>query len=153
MTQSGETYLPMGLAAPVPGRDGLELPFWEAAANGDLVAQRCNACEGWQWGPEWMCHHCYSFELSWVAPPGPARLFSWERSYYPVHPALREHGPYLSVVVEFPEADDIRMVGNLLGDPAQEVLIGTEVVPVFEHRPAADGAPEHTLVQWAIPRS
>ena len=25
--------------------------------------QRCNACGGWQWGPEYICHRCHSFDL------------------------------------------------------------------------------------------
>ena len=25
--------------------------------------QRCDACDGWQWGPEWCCHRCHSFDL------------------------------------------------------------------------------------------
>jgi len=38
------------------------------------------------------------------------------------------------------------MVGNLLGDPMQEVRIGAEVEAVFEHRDEAE--PPYTLVQW-----
>ena len=32
-------------------------------------------------------------------------------------PALNGHGPYIVVLVELPEYGNIRMVGNLLGDP------------------------------------
>jgi hypothetical protein len=38
------------------------------------------------------------------------------------------------------------MLGNLLGDPHQEVTIGSEVQAVFE--PHDDAAPPFTLVQW-----
>jgi hypothetical protein len=40
------------------------------------------------------------------------------------------------------------MVGNLLGDPTQEVRIGAEVEAVFEHHP--DAEPPFTLVQWKL---
>jgi uncharacterized protein len=32
------------------------------------------------------------------------------------HSALREACPYLAVVIRLPDADNVRMVGNLLGD-------------------------------------
>ena len=38
------------------------------------------------------------------------------------------------------------MVGNLLGDPQQEVVIGSKVEAVFEDHNDAD--PPFTLVQW-----
>jgi hypothetical protein len=38
------------------------------------------------------------------------------------------------------------MVGNLLGDPLQEVVIGGAVEGVFEHHPEAD--PPYSLLQW-----
>jgi uncharacterized OB-fold protein len=63
-----------------------------------------------------------------------------------VHPALREHGPYIVVVVELPHAGKVRMLGNLLGDPRQEVVIGAPVEAVFEHH--NDAEPPFTLVQW-----
>jgi len=49
-----------------------------------------------------------------------------------VHPALKNHGPYLAVLVELPHAGNVRMLGNLLGDPQQEVVIGAAVEAVFE---------------------
>jgi uncharacterized protein len=38
------------------------------------------------------------------------------------------------------------MVGNLLGDPMQEVRIGAEVNGEFEHHP--DASPAFSLLQW-----
>ena len=143
-----DTVLPPGLPAPVAARDGLDAPYWEAARRHELVAQRCTGCGGWQWGPEWMCHHCYSLELEFATPPGPARIYSWERPHHPVHPALREHGPYVVVLVELPEADGIRMLGNLVGDPMQDIVIGAQVAPVFEDHD--DDDPQFTLVQWEV---
>ncbi|MEQ9004709.1 MAG: zinc ribbon domain-containing protein, partial [Pseudomonadales bacterium] len=58
--------LPAGLPVPRPARDGLDAPYYEALLNGKLLVQRCNACRGWQWGPEWICHRCLSFDLGWA---------------------------------------------------------------------------------------
>jgi hypothetical protein len=63
-----------------------------------------------------------------------------------VHPALKDHGPYVVVLVELPEAGNVRMIGNLVGDPLQTVEIGAPVEAVFE--PHDDVTPPYTLVQW-----
>ena len=139
------TYLPAGLPEPVPTPDGLDAPWWEALRRHELVVQRCNACRAWQWGPEWICHQCLSFDVGWTPVEGNARIFSWERVWHPTSPALQETVPYLVVIVELPEAGNIRMLGNLLGDPLQEVAIGAEVEAAFEDHEAD---PPFTLVHW-----
>ena len=60
----------------------------------------------------------------------------------------KDHGPYIAVLVELPHAGNIRMLGNLLGDPRQEVTIGSPVEAVFE--PHDDAAASYTLVQWRM---
>jgi uncharacterized protein len=141
-----QTYLPSGLPAPVPAADGLDTEFWESAKRHELVVQRCNACQTFQWGPEWVCHHCHSFDVGWAQVSGRGRIYSWERPWHPVHPALAQAGPYIVVLVELPDADNVRMVGNLLGDPMQDVVIGSEVQAVFEDHPDKNV----TLVQWEV---
>lgn len=146
MSTTTERALPAGM--PAPAEDSLSRPYWEATRQGRLRIQRCRACRGWQWGPEWICHRCHAFDLDWeeVAPRG--RIWSWERPHHPVHPALNGHTPYIVVLVELPDADNVRMVGNLLGDPGQEVTIGAAVEAVFEPHDEAD--PPYTLVQWRV---
>src|ERR1051325_9231870 len=139
-------YLPAGLPRPVPQADGLDVPYWEGAQRGELRVQRCRACRAWQWGPEWICHACLSFDLGWETIEGRGVIYSLERSWHPVHPALKDAGcswhpvhpalkdagPYVVVLVELPHAGNIRMIGNLLGDPRQDVVIGATVEAVFE---------------------
>jgi uncharacterized OB-fold protein len=141
-------YLPPGLPVPVPEPDGLSEPYWSGLRQGVLRMQRCNACGGLQWGPEWICHRCHSFELGWeeVAPRG--RIYSWERAWHPVHPALKQAVPYLVVLVELSQGDKLRLLGNLLGPPEQEVKIGAEVEGVFEHHP--DAELPYSLLQWRL---
>ena len=73
-------------------------------------------------------------------------IYRYERVWHPVHPALKEQGPYIIVLVELPECSSVRLVGNLLGDAEQSVKIGTPVRAVFEHH--RDAEPPFTLVQW-----
>ena len=141
-------YLPVGLPAPVPGQDGLDRPYWEGTRRHELLSQRCRACGRFQWGPERICHRCHSADLTWEQVPGPGVIYSWARIWHPAHPALEKACPYLAVVVELPEADGIRMLGNMLGDPGVDPVIGASVEPVFEDH---DRPAEYTLVQWRTP--
>ena len=76
------------------------------------------------------------------------RIWTWTRCWHPVHTALRNQGPYIAILVEPPHAGNVRMLGNLLGDPHQEVMIGAAVEAVFE--PHDDAAAPYALVQWRI---
>lgn len=138
-------YLPAGLPAPLD-EEGVNAPYWHGLAQGVLRVQRCDKCSTWQFGGEWLCHHCHAFDPAWVQVTPGGRIFSWERVWHPVHPALKERGPYLVVLVELPAAGGLRMLGNLLGDPMQEVPIGAEVEGVFEHHRAAEVP--YSLLQW-----
>lgn len=140
------TYLPAGLPAPTEDNDGLSAPYWQGLREGRLLVQRCVKCAVWQFGPEWICHRCHSSDLSWVEVGPRGTIFSWERVWHPVHPALKAHGPYLVVLVELAHAGEVRMLGNLLGDPMQAVAIGAAVQGEFEPHP--DVNPPYTLLHW-----
>lgn len=137
-------YLPEGLPAPSAAPDGLSQPYWDGLRQNRLMIQRCRGCGSWQWGPEWICHRCHSFDLAWEEINGQGRIWSYQKPHHPVHPALNGHGPYIVALVALPEYGNIRMVGNLLGDPAQEVRIGAPVEAVFEHHP------DYSLVHWRL---
>ena len=85
-------YLPNGLPVPVPESDGLDAPYWEGTRRGELLVQQCRHCRAFQWGPEWICHKCLSFDLGWTRVAGRGRIYSWERPWHPVHPASRSAG-------------------------------------------------------------
>jgi len=142
------SYLADGLPAPVPSRDGLDAPFWQGLADEKLLLQRCQSCERWQWGAEWVCHRCRSFDLSFEQTEATGVIYSHQRVWHPVHPSLAEQGPFVIVLVELPHADNVRLVGNLLGDPMQPLEIGTSVTGVYEHHPGND--PSFTLLHWRV---
>lgn len=144
-------YLNPGLPRPAPSPDGLDAPFREGLTQEAILLQKCQNCQNcgrFQWGPEWICHRCHADELVFARVDPHGVIYSYERVWHPVHPALRDQGPYLVVLVELPHADGVRLVGNLLGDPQQEVEIGASVDAVFEHH--TDVEPNFTLLQWRL---
>jgi len=141
-----DAYLKPGLPAPAASRDGLDAPFWQALARNEIQLQRCRGCGKFQWGPEWICHRCLSFDLGFEKVEPVGRIYSYERVWHPVHSALKDQGPYVVVLVELPHANDVRVIGNLLGDPRAPVAIGAAVEAVFEHH--EDAKPAFTLLQW-----
>ena len=141
-------YLADGLPRPAPMVDGLDAPFWEGLAVDEIRLQHCGNCGAWQWGPEWICHKCHSHDVAFEKVESTGRIYSYERVWHPVHPALKDQGPYIVVLVEIPHADNVRMVGNLLGDPSQKVEFGASVKAVFEHH--EEDAEKWTLLQWEV---
>ncbi len=137
-------YLNPGLAQ--PAATPLDEPYWSGLRENILRAQRCTGCGKWQWGPEWICHRCLSDAVEFEELPAIGNIYSYERVWHPVHPALAEQGPYIVVLVELPHADNIRMIGNLVGDPHRQVTIGGQVTGVFEHHEDVDQP--FTLLQW-----
>ena len=141
-SHTSASYFPEGMPLPAPMPDGLDAPFWEGTKQHKLLVQRCKACSAFQFGPEWICHKCRSGEIAWVECSGRGKVYAFERVWHPVHKALKDHVPYLIVLVELPDAGNVRMVGNLLGDPQQDVKIGDPVKAAWEDHQ------DVTLVQW-----
>ncbi len=141
-----ERCLPAGLPVPQPERDGLSAPYWEGLRAGELRLQRCRNCGAWQWGPEWLCYSCHSLDLGWEETKPRGRIYSWARAWHPVQPALTQGVPYVYVLVALDEPVGVRLIGNLVGDPTQDVVIGQAVEGVFEYHP--DGEPPYSLLQW-----
>jgi uncharacterized OB-fold protein len=140
---SREKYLPVGLPAPSLAPDALDAPYWQGATEHRLMIQACTRCGAVKWPPEEVCAACHSFDRTWVEAGGTGTIVAWTRCWHPVHPALATAGPYIVVIVELSDYP-VRMAGNLLGDPLQEVVIGSSVHAVFEDQPTGG----YTLVQW-----
>ena len=145
------TVLPPGLARPIPLADGLDAPFWLGTQVHELRVQQCASCGTYRWSPEWLCYACHSFDTRWVVVEPTGVLFSFQRIWHPVSPVLASAVPYVTVLVELPQAGHIRMLGNYAGDPTAELHIGTHMSARFEdHAPGQrDTELPYTLVHWA----
>ncbi len=144
-------YLPEGLPIPIPEANGLSKPFWEGLREERIMVQRNPKTGVYQFPPQWINHDDQTFDVEWVQAAPRGSIYSWTRSWHPVHPVLKEAVPFIVVVVQLEGAGGVRMLGNLLGDPRQDVNIGTPVEAVFEHH--AEGEPPYTLLQWRVAAS
>jgi uncharacterized protein len=148
MNTAPQFALPEGLPIPTPESDQLSKPFWDGLQANEIRLQRCGRCQTWQWGPEWICHRCHSFDMQWTPVAGEGVVYIAERVWHPAHKALKTGVPYLIALVEIPAAQNVRMIGNLLCDPMTDVPPGTRVKAVFEHHQA--GSERYSLLQWTL---
>ncbi|WP_436776585.1 Zn-ribbon domain-containing OB-fold protein [Yinghuangia sp. YIM S09857] len=107
--------------------------FWEAAARGALVAQRCGACGVMRHPPRPMCPHCHSLDHEVVDLSGRGSLYSYALLHHPQHPAFDY--PVFAALVELDEG--IRLVSNLVDVEPADIRIGMRLEVAFE--PTADG--------------
>lgn len=89
-------------------------PFWEGCANGQLLVQACASCGRRRMPPRPMCPWCNSFDETWDAMSGRARVWSVVIPHPPLLPAYSGEAPYNVVVVELDDDPSIRFVGNVV---------------------------------------
>jgi uncharacterized OB-fold protein len=130
-----------------PRRDGVDEPFWEGLREGELRMQRCAACKTWWWAPVWRCADCGSWDTEWVATPKRGRVFSWVRTHQAFSPEMREIVPFVTVLVELPDAGNRRLFGILVG-PEDGMKVGAPVSGVIQAAsPLTGGMP---VLRWRL---
>jgi uncharacterized OB-fold protein/acyl dehydratase len=97
--------------------------FWEGAAKGVLLIQRCASCSRLRHPPGPMCPHCHSLEWDTLEASGRGRVYSFVVAHHPAIPPFEY--PNLIVLVELEEGT--RLVSNLLGIDPGEAEIGMPV--------------------------
>ena len=97
--------------APTP--EGLNLEFYQRAAQGVLHLQRCDECGRFRHPPRYMCPSCGSPSYSWVPSTAEGSLFSWTVTHFPFDRGWAEELPYATLVVELDEG--VRVIGALSG--------------------------------------
>jgi hypothetical protein len=114
--------------------------------SGELSLQQCATCAAVQHPPEEICHACGSMQFAThtVAPYG--TVYSYTVVRHAVHPALEASIPYAVVLVQLDELPDVRVVGNVLDLPVDEIAIGLPVEATWELRTADED--EVLLPQW-----
>lgn len=86
--------------------------FWDGAARGELLLQRCDACRHAYFPPRPFCPRCASRAVSVFRASGRASLYSYVISH---RPAPGFEPPYSIAVVELEEGP--RMMTNVVDCP------------------------------------
>jgi uncharacterized OB-fold protein len=114
-------------------------PFWEAAAAGRLVVERCTACGADSFPPRGTCRACRCRETTWAEVTGPGTVYSFTVNHQRWLPGLEV--PYAVVLVEFPDHPGVRVPGRLRGCAPEEAAIGMAVDVGFAPGPAGVAVP------------
>ena len=138
---------PPQMADTGPAEDGSDLPFWEALRNRELRLPQCDECGNWVWPYRPICPCCHSFGRTWSSVALTGTIFSWIRTWLPFAPAFTGHLPFVTLVVELPQAGDRRLLGVLLDADGVEPRIGQPVVGEIEAPEDPDGWP---VLRWRL---
>ena len=107
--------------------------FWDAAAEGRLLVERCDAC-GTEWfPPRGTCRACRSRSTSFVEVTGPGTVYSFTVNHQRWMPELEV--PFAVVLVELADHPGVRVVGRIRGIDPADVTIGLPVEVGFEPGP------------------
>lgn len=136
-------YLPEGLPTPDVNDQSIA-GYWEHAKKHELVIQKCTNCGTFRHTPMAACYNCQSFDFEWAKVSGKGTIYSYTIVHHPVHPVVKEKVPYNVILVEIPDAGNVRVVGNLIDDtPNEDIKIGMPVEVTWE-----DINDDVTLPQW-----
>lgn len=133
----------MASERPLPRPDDASEGYWQGCRSGELRVQRCTPCGRLRFPPRPMCPRCQSFRAAWVPVSGRGTVFSWVVAHAPLLPVFAELAPLVVLLVELEEGQDLRIVGNLLGEGREQVAIGMPVEVAFE-----TVAADVVLPQW-----
>ncbi|MFI6089224.1 Zn-ribbon domain-containing OB-fold protein [Streptomyces sp. NPDC051218] len=130
----------------LPEADAFTRPYWDAAAEGQLLIRRCGRCGEAHHYPREFCPHCWSEDVTWQRASGHATLYTWSVVHRNDLPPFGTRVPYVAAVVDLAEGP--RMMTEIVDCEEGELRIGMAleagfrdvgegtVVPVFRPRTA-----------------
>jgi uncharacterized OB-fold protein len=116
-----------------PAADERTQPFWDAAANEQLVAPRCSACGTFRMPPGRFCPNCLSMDLEYVPLPGTGTVFTSVVIHQSLTKDDADHVPYVAAAIEADGAPGMRFISNVVDCEPDDVRIGMPVKVVW-HR-------------------
>jgi uncharacterized OB-fold protein len=129
----------------VPEPDEVSAPFWEAAARHELRVARCSVCGRSTMPPEGPCPHCGTTSPAYRFEPvsGRGTVRSWTVVRQALLPGFET--PYTLVDVELDDADNVRLIGQLVGAATSDLRLDAPVEVSFE-----DIAPGLSIPAFAL---
>ncbi len=91
----------------LPEASGAVQVFWQGAASGKLLMQRCQHC-GYIWHPPSdVCGKCQATDIDWIPVSGKGVLYSYTKVQHAVHPVVQSWIPYTLCMVDLDEGTRI----------------------------------------------
>jgi uncharacterized OB-fold protein len=119
---------------PLPVPDEVTQPFWDAAAQRNLVVQRCARCNYYNHPPRVVCDACLSQELRFEPVSGRGRIHTFTIMHQRDVPGFESETPFINIVVELAEQPMLLMVAHLPISQRERVRIDAPVTVDFEDR-------------------
>jgi hypothetical protein len=136
------TVPPKATAGIPPGVTEETRAFWDAAAAGKLLVERCASCGAYGFPARGICRSCHGRVMEPAEVTGRGEVYSYTVNYQRWLPDLEV--PYAVVLVEFGAYPGVRVVGRLRGCPTDDVRIGMPVEVGFEPGPGGYSIPSFT---------
>jgi 3-oxo-4,17-pregnadiene-20-carboxyl-CoA hydratase alpha subunit len=113
----------------LPKINKVDQRFWDGAAAGKLVLQKCKSCGKVQFFPRVACVDCFG-ELDWIESKGGGKVHTFTLVRVPRNPAFKEETPiyYINVILD----EGVIMESRLVGDSRDKVKMGDRVKAVFQ---------------------
>lgn len=122
---------------PLPQPDAVSEAFWAGCAERRLLVQHCLSCGTFQSPARLLCRSCRGGEFEWLESRGRGRIYTYTIVHHPGSPALREQVPYVIVVAQLDDCGGARLISNLVGDDAAEVVVGRPVRLLWDNEAGA----------------
>lgn len=126
------SYLPEGTPLPTPTPD--DQAYWDFIDRRELRIQRCTGCARFRHPPMPNCPYCRSSRFDWQPVSGKGTVFTYTIVRHAAHPALKLALPFNVAVIMLDDADDVRIVSNVVDTAPDEIGIGMPVELVWEPR-------------------
>ncbi|WP_083896216.1 Zn-ribbon domain-containing OB-fold protein [Nocardia jiangxiensis] len=102
-------------------------PFFEGAARGELMLQRCEGCGTHMWPVKYRCINCFGGDVHWRAATGRATLYSLVLVHQP-YPGFEV--PYVLATIETVEG--VRFNSTIVGPDPGATPIGADLMVEFD---------------------
>lgn len=121
-----------------PLRDDASAPFFEGAAQNQLLLPRCEACDLWLAPVRVACPICLAESLSWQPASGKGQIFTWT-VIHNAPPGFGSEVPYLIAEVELVEGPHLE--SRILGMESDEIKVDQPVEVAFCHPSEGESYP------------
>ena len=113
----------------LPKINKVDQPYWEGAAAGKLLLQKCKSCGKVQFFPRVACVDCFG-EMDWIEAKGTGKIHTFTLVRVPRNPAFKEDVPiyYINVILD----EGVIMESRLVGNAKERVKMGDRVKVVFQ---------------------